>query len=374
MTVTKRRVLVRVDASPKIGGGHLARCLALAHAFELVGYTPHFACRAGSLDTLPELLAVGSTTLELKSTDEIDQIVQRWAGTFQFVVVDHYGLDASFERRLSEIAERVVAIDDAPNRSHTCDTLLDQTHGRKSYEYESLVPSGCQLLVGSRFALLRAEFSNKRAAALERRRREPRCERILVALGASDTADSTVSALEAITEAEVAPSVIVDIALGAGVSRLDLVRTAAERLPCSYALHVGTQDMAELMVHADVAIGAAGSSAWERCCLGLPTIMMVIADNQATIADRLDRAGAAISTGLFARGGRERVVRAITSLMNDSQRRLEITDAAAGICDGDGAKRTVEALLGNIAVNRVANGRKDRLLTTQVSHDEFRRS
>ena len=102
--------------------------------------------------------------------------------------------------------------------------------------------------------------------------------------------------------------------------------------------------------------------------------MMVIADNQATIADRLDRAGAAISTGLFARGGRERVVRAITSLMNDSQRRLEITDAAAGICDGDGAKRTVEALLGNIAVNRVANGRKDRLLTTQVSHDEFRRS
>ena len=346
MITTERRVLFRADASPVIGGGHLARCVALAQAFEFAGWVPYFAFRTGSLETLPGLLTRGSTTLELDETDDIVQINHRWPDPFQLVVVDHYGLDAAFEHRISELADRALAIEDNPNRTHVCDVLLDQTYGREAGEYTLLVPSGCQVLVGSKFALLRKEFHHKRADALKRRRGRPAVERILVTLGAADTTYPTVLAIEAIAASNVTPHVHVEIVLGGGIADLGPVRVAAQQLPCSHSLQIGTYEIADLMVNADIAIGAAGSSAWERCCLGLPTIMMVIAENQATIAENLDRNGAAVTIGPYENSDCTNVADAITSLMNDTKQRIEMTEAAACICDGLGARRVVEALLG----------------------------
>lgn len=337
----------RCDASASIGGGHLRRCLTLAGALTAKGWRVAFAVGGETLSAtpteLPDLL--GWIVLNGSGRDEPGQIAEALGRQdVDLLVVDHYGLDRVFERSCRGFARRIAVIDDLADRSHDADLLLDQTFGRGKRDYLGLVPEGCAVLCGSRYALLRPAFAGIRASALARRRAGGPVQRILIAMGAADAADlssAAISALPRVSERLGRPLAL-DVVLGAGAPHLDAIRRRLSQLP-AWSIHAEASGsfLARLMAAADLAIGAGGTSSWERCCLGLPSVVVVAADNQAKIATELAAAGACKVVGAAAP---EDIAAAIETLCGDDGARLAMAEAAAAVCDGAGTARVVDAI------------------------------
>lgn len=206
---------------------------------------------------------------------------------WDWVIVDHYALDFRWESALRRVARRIMAIDDIADRQHDCDMLLDQNlYADMQTRYKEKVPANCQLLLGPRYALLRDEFRQLRAQV------KPRTgvvKRILVFFGGVDADNYTGLAIDALAQLAV-PELTVDVVIGAQHPCLAEIEAACARN--GYACHVQTRRMGELMIAADLAIGAGGSASWERCCVGLPSLLVATADNQIEIARALDISGA----------------------------------------------------------------------------------
>lgn len=310
----------RADASAELGGGHVVRCLALGAALAEVGWRCDFAVLPGTRETVPALERSGILTVVLGGADEAEALRERWPDGVDWLIVDHYERDAAFERACRPWARRVMAIDDVPGRPHGCDVLLDQTLGRRREDYEALVPVVCRTLLGPEFALLRPEFAAARPAALTRRAGADTVRRIVVSFGLTDAHGLTRRARQGIALAGL--DIEVDVAAGSA--------SAAE--------------MANAMARSDVAIGAAGGTSWERCCLGLPSLLVVAAENQRMIAEALARAGAAAVIGLHADVAAKDIARAVAELAADGGRRRKMGECAARVCDGAGAARVREVL------------------------------
>lgn len=314
----------RADASAELGGGHVVRCLALGAALADAGWRCDFAVLPVTRETVPALERSGIPTLVLggagEAKAEAEALRERWPDGVDWLIVDHYQRDAAFERACRPWARRVMAIDDVPGRPHGCDVLLDPTLGRRREDYEALVPIVCRALLGPEFALLRPEFAAARPAALARRAGAGTVRRIVVSFGLTNAHGLTRRTRQGIALAGL--DVEVDIAAGGA--------SAAE--------------MADAMARADVAIGAAGGTSWERCCLGLPSLLVVAAENQRMIAEALARAGAAAVIGWHAGVATKDIARAVAELAADGGRRRKMGESAARICDGAGAARVREAL------------------------------
>ncbi len=335
------RAVFRADASVELGGGHVMRCLALAGEMSAADWTCGFAVRPGTVEAVPALAGAGYPCTELDGTaeDEVAALKAGWADGADWLIVDHYGRDAAFEGACRTWAQRIMVIDDLADRRHDCDVLLDQTLGRGAEDYGPFVPGDCQILVGPRFALLRPQFRVARAEALARRAGQSRVRRLLVSMGGSDPRNLTSRVLRGIAEAAVA--VEVDVAAGAASEQL---RELAEGLPLPIVVHADVANMAALMTRADIAIGAAGGTSWERCCLGLPSLLIVTAENQRMIAERLEIAGAADVLGWHADVDAADVAGALRRLCGDAPRRRQMSVRAAEVCDGLGTARVREQL------------------------------
>lgn len=354
------RVAVRADASPRIGAGHLMRCLSLADALRARGAQIAFVT-----GPLPEALAArvrgaGHRLAEIEpaglvpdrpdwdrapadaAAQAADAARTRAAlGAFvpDWVVVDHYRLDAEWERGLLETGPcRILAIDDLANRRHECAILVDQTFGRAAEDYLPLVPEGTTVFAGARYALLRPEFARARAEALRRRRTSRPVERLLVSFGATDIGSVTAKVLGAAVAAGI--SCPIDAVIGPGAPSLAEVAALARRHK-QIALHVDTSNMAELIANADLAIATAGVSSWERCCLGLPTVLLTLARNQELVARNLEGVGAAVVVTRW-----EDAVPVAEQLLTDVEARARMSAAAAAITDGEGAGIVARLLTG----------------------------
>jgi UDP-2,4-diacetamido-2,4,6-trideoxy-beta-L-altropyranose hydrolase len=289
-------IAIRTDASLQMGTGHLMRCLTLADALRQRGglirfvsrhMTPHL--QAMLADHGHELTRLDATP-HAGATDELDHAA--WLGTSQaqdaketlhalsdrqwdWLIVDHYALDARWESMLRGAVRSIAVIDDLADRRHDCDMLLDQNiqhiHGGA---YAGKVPDHCELLLGPRFALLREEFRELREGV---RPRNGPVARVLIFLGGVDAADYTGRALDAYVSLGLA-GVHVDVVIGSQHPKRALLE--AQCSEHGFVCHVQTTRMAELMAAADLSIGAGGSATWERCCLGLPTLAICVADNQ----------------------------------------------------------------------------------------------
>ena len=288
-----RVAVIWADAGPSIGGGHVMRCLSLATELVRRGWRCAVASRAGTRAAISGI-ARWDDWREFPGAGPAPWQLDEWlpAGC-DLLVVDGYGLDCTYEQACRPWARHLLVIDDLIGRHHDCDLLLDPTLGRRPEPYAGTVPSGCGLLLGPDYALLRPEFAQLRAASLERRRQVRPVENVLVNLGAGDVARVTGIVLEGIRHSGLRPAVEVVVG-GAGIPDVAL---AGYDFPVTTIAPLA--GMAELMVRADLAIGAAGSSSWERCRLGLPSISTVIADNQRDIADALAGRGATLHVGML---------------------------------------------------------------------------
>jgi UDP-2,4-diacetamido-2,4,6-trideoxy-beta-L-altropyranose hydrolase len=258
------------------------------------------------------------------------------------LIVDHYALDGAFQGLLRGKVGAIAVIEDLPDRVHDCDLLLDQNFGHFPEDYAGRVPAGAQLLVGAEYAPVRTDFARLRGEALSRRGalEHPSC--LLISLGGADPDDITSRALEALRP----PLAFrrVHVVLSAIARHIERVKAAAADRP-EVTVHVDTRRMPELMAEADIAVGAAGVTALERCVLGLPTVMVVLAENQVATAERMDRAGAALSIGDIDAASPERLHESLLEFAAQPERMHAMSAAAAALCDGEGLNRIVPALM-----------------------------
>lgn len=292
---------IRVDSSEQIGSGHLMRCLTLAERLRKDGGEVHFISRdlAGSLNRLvkehgfplhllpqheenPNLTGYAAwlTVPQVVDAEETGEILSRMQPVSR-LIVDSYALDVVWEQKLRPLVREIFVIDDLANRRHDCDVLLDQNYYREMrHRYDGLVPPACKLLLGPSHALLREEFY---AAREKIGVRDGVLRRILVFYGGSDVTRETEKAIRALVELQL-PSVAVDVVVGGS----NPCRASIEELCAAHDFlyyHCQVSNMAELMAHADLCLGAGGTTTWERCFLGLPAIVTAVAENQIQICE-----------------------------------------------------------------------------------------
>lgn len=329
----QKTALFRADASATIGSGHVRRCLSVAAALKRDGWVCRFAVGEESLTVVPELTTGAFETRALcpEALRDARGLAHAMPGGCDLAVVDHYGLDRAYESALRGFARRVLVIDDLADRDHDCDVLVDATAGRRPADYAARTPATAALLLGPAYAPLRPAFAAARTgqAAHPRDRR-----RMVINFGGTDPHDATGAVLTALAEMRLPADLHVDVILGHGARHTARVTRLLSAMPEHFQLHLDAPDMVPLLAAADVAVGAGGVSALERCCLGVPSILIVIADNQRRVAASLVDAGAA----RLARDGKDAAAQAM-ALLNDRPARLAMSAAAASLCDGRGAAR-----------------------------------
>ena len=353
------KVVFRVDASVAIGSGHVMRTLTLARELAARGAHTRFVCREHPGHMGERIAREGHELHLLPAPDPATHALtgySRWLGVeagrdveeflaaatdfrADWLVVDHYALDADWERRARPAARSILAIDDLANRPHDCDLLLDQNFfgARTAERYGSLLPAAAVRLLGPSFALLRAEFHQLR---LLTRERDGMVRRILVYFGASDLHNQTARVLEALTRPGLR-HLAVDVVVGLNHPDPEGLTSLAAQVPDART-HRDLPSLALLMAGADLAIGAGGSTTWERACLGLPSLVQVAAENQRDFTRALSDAGlqldAAENSTVAAWGA------AIEAALADASRLARISGRVREITDGLGAARVAAAM------------------------------
>jgi len=185
------RVLFRFDASSQLGGGHAYRCLTLANALQVIGYE---IIIAASDDTFKTVLETNNfATVRLDNSSNESEFIGQQVGRVNLLVVDHYELDADFEKRSRQWASKILVIDDLADRAHDCDYLLDQTLGRIEADYRMYISGHCQCLLGPDYALLRPQFLVQRTQHREKSVKS--IENIFISYGVNDPDNLTLRTL-----------------------------------------------------------------------------------------------------------------------------------------------------------------------------------
>ncbi len=315
------------------------RCLATAETLASASWDVAFVSSEETRTTAPALGRAGIAVCE----NEDDNIL---SGA-DVIVFDHYGIDAAEERRIAGSIPLRVAFDDLPERVHDVDLLVDATPGRAATSYDGLMAPGAELLAGARYAQIRRCWWEQRTPALARRARMETANRILVSMGATDPTNATAKVLAALAAAD--RKLEIDIVLGPGAPHRAAVRAMIGTLG---RLHIDPVDLPRLVAEADLAIGAAGSSCFERACLGLPAIIVVLADNQVELAQAFDTCGAARTVSHSRLNDPADFARIVTDILDDDAAREVMSELGAKLVDGRGPQRLLLRLTGR----RVAAG------------------
>ncbi|MBF0282750.1 MAG: UDP-2,4-diacetamido-2,4,6-trideoxy-beta-L-altropyranose hydrolase, partial [Zetaproteobacteria bacterium] len=261
-----------------------------------------------------------------------------------WLVVDHYALDARWEKRLQAKCNHLMVIDDLADRLHDCDLLLDQNLVEgMSTRYQGKVPELCRCLLGTGFSLLRPEFKMLRNYSLMRRD-PPACDRLLVFMGGSDPENETTKVVNGVILATRRWG-HVDVVVGQGFQTLGNLQDRMMPLP-SATLHIQTPEMAKLMANADLAVTAGGSVTWEKCVLGLPSLVTILGENQRPIADMMNKYGAVRSLGQAMDVTSEDYAVQLDAIHIEALKLM--SKKSSEICDGLGVHKVLDILGGDL--------------------------
>jgi UDP-2,4-diacetamido-2,4,6-trideoxy-beta-L-altropyranose hydrolase len=370
------KVAFRADASLQMGSGHVMRCLTLADALKAQGADCHFISREHPGHLLEVIRQRGYKVNNLVMHTQYSQaaiknivneasILQQepahaaWLGSTwhtdaqetaailislqpNWLVVDHYALDQRWEEAFSPHYRKLLVIDDLADRPHRCDLLLDQNLGCQPAHYAQWVPAHCQVFTGPQYALLRPEFAALRPYSLQRRQAQPALRQLLITMGGVDQPNATGQVLQALKTCALPTACQITVVMGLTAPWLQNVRELAAQMPWPTEVVVNVNDMARRMADSDLAIGAAGSTSWERCCLGLPTLVVVLAVNQQAGAQALEAAHAARLTGTVSDIATQ-LPQAVRELI-DSKHQSRMSLAASAITDGRGVEKILKVM------------------------------
>ena len=360
-------VAFRADASQQIGTGHVMRCLTLADSLRNRGAACHFICRPqsgnlvdliqrsgypvrtlpqiGQSDSVPEPENPGPTYATWLQTDQATDASETSEALAEirpdWLIVDHYGIDARWEQAVRARIRSLMVIDDLADRPHDCDLLLDPNLSREPGNYSGLLPPGCETLTGEDFALLRPEFAELRQVSLQRRKL-PRLKSLLVSMGGADRDNNTSVALKALNECPMPADCQVTVVLGSTTPWLTKVEEVVSTLKWDARVLNGSDEMARIMSQSDLAIGACGVTGMERACLGLPSIMLETADNQAPFLAAFEARGLAVTAPGF-------------QYQSENEKRVTISQLFRKALNGENNPITIDSNIDGLGSERVAD-------------------
>lgn len=356
------KVAFRVDASSTIGTGHVSRCLTLAAELRSRGHEIMFVCRvhAMHLCDLIEARGFDVARLAVRGNEKRKSSYGSWLGAsaeddaadtraaldaagfapLDWLVVDHYAIDAEWEAALSEHSNRIFVIDDLADRPHKCDLLLDHNlvdaHANR---YDGLVPRQCSTLLGPTYALLGPDYANYHAIAETRTKG---VGRIAVFYGGADQPNLTGRTLDALLAPEFS-GITLDIVLGASNVHAEKVRCQALERPLTQVLQ-SLPSLGALWSSADLALASSGVSTWERICCRLPSLVVTTGDNQLESTRAVERAGCIIDLGPAAQVDVGDIADAVSELIADSDKVRQMSELCGGMVDGLGLSRVAQAM------------------------------
>jgi UDP-2,4-diacetamido-2,4,6-trideoxy-beta-L-altropyranose hydrolase len=350
------KVVFRADASLSIGTGHVARCRTLAEELRARHVAVSFISRAHQghmidalrqdcfdVQVLPPAppaetrpnQAYASWLGVSEAQDAADTIAALGGVKADWLIVDHYALSTPWEQQLRPHAHKILAIDDL-GRTHDTDAVLDQNYSRDA---EVRYHHAQHKFLGPRYALLRHVYVEARAGAGSR---GDAVRKIAVFFGGTDPENVTMLALEALNTPELS-SIEVDVVVGSRNPNLDTIKKTVMAQPRT-VLHIDLPNLVQVFAAADMALGAGGGAMWERCSLGLPTIVVTIAQNQEPSSRDLDSAGFIRYAGPHAQVTPAELRSAIVEFVADSATRQVMSQKCFNLVDGLGAKRVAEAI------------------------------
>ncbi|MCC6597437.1 MAG: UDP-2,4-diacetamido-2,4,6-trideoxy-beta-L-altropyranose hydrolase [Alphaproteobacteria bacterium] len=348
---TGKKILIRADAAPQIGSGHIMRSSVLAKLLQQHGAQITYVCRSFTGHMQDFLRRQGFTVCALPVAP--DWVIQRertetWlggqsaedaqacfrlTGPQDIVIADHYGIDETWCKLARNHCRVLVCLDDEAQKPLDCDIVLNQNYyPSPDALYAGLIPDVCQKLIGPRYALLRPEFADARKNAHTRHH----IKNVLVLPGGNDHFGIARQILE-----HWSLDARLTLVVGNQCDDPSLEERAREQ---GHTLIGSTNTVETLMLESDFCIGAGGSTSWERCCLKLPSALFVLADNQAAIAANLELAGACINLGRINSFDFTTINQKIGSLTGEPSALATMSEAAGKLTDGLGAIRVLEAL------------------------------
>ncbi|WP_448664961.1 UDP-2,4-diacetamido-2,4,6-trideoxy-beta-L-altropyranose hydrolase [Sphingomonas sp. CJ20] len=385
-------VAIRADSSRAIGTGHLHRMLALATALRSLGAEVRFLCRdlVGNASALVERRGFvlhrlpepegdrpasgdSATWAEVSQARDARECIAALADCPpDWAVVDHYALDAEWHARVRAAwGCRIAAADDLGDRPLVADLLLDQNlHPDHRAKYATVAMPGVRLLAGPRFALLGADYAHA-----PRYRFRDTVGSIGVFLGGVDLRDDSARALAAIDAAGFSGPV--EVVSTSANPHLPALRARVDARPAT-RLSLDLPSLHDFFARHDLHIGAGGGATWERCCIGAPTLALVVADNQRIGLQMLEAAGAVAAHDVSdSHGGATGLAEALAALLAQPERRRALHETSLSLVDGRGAQRVALAMLGSRMTVRPAAASDSALLlrwrndpaTRRVSHD-----
>lgn len=346
------RIALRVDASSRIGLGHLLRCLSLAHALKHCGAEPHFLLRASDVDGAARVRAAGfsAVQLPLPAVHNIGQLADAQADAQAciaalqdtppaWVIVDHYGLDAAWHATVRDaLACRIAAIDDLADRPLDVDALIDHNlvpAGTHRERYASVLQAQpARWFCGPRHALLGPAYADLPAFIVQ-----PEVRSLGIFMGGTNPLGISATVLAACRDAGfTGPVEIVSTSAAPTLPALQAAITADGRATLSLDL----PDLAAFYARHGLQIGAGGGGAWERCAVGVPSLTLCVADNQRAVIPALVAMGATAGADGITR---EAIAAALRPLLADASLRQQLSQTASTVVDGWGARRVALALL-----------------------------
>jgi UDP-2,4-diacetamido-2,4,6-trideoxy-beta-L-altropyranose hydrolase len=359
-------VAFRVDASNQIGTGHVTRCIALADELTAAGMRCCFICRSLEGNMILNIRNHGYKTFELPKNNRMTYVHDYlnnqlehadWLGVdwltdaeqtaailelqnITWLVIDHYAIDIKWEEHIKPYINYLCVIDDLDNRNHSCEILIDQNWFglQTNLRYDKKVNHNCIKLVGPNYAIIKSIYLKARKKV---KKRSGIINTILVFFGGSDQQNQTEKTLAALSN-DIFDEIYVDIVVGPNYLNYEALSQLASKRSRT-KIYKNLPDLSDLMVKADIMIGAGGTTTWERMCLGLPSLIISIANNQTQICIELNNAGFINYIGEFNNVGISDIEKKIIQITLQPDLLKKQSEIIFHLVDGYGTSRVVQA-------------------------------
>ncbi len=340
--MNKPLCVFRVDSSLQIGTGHVVRTLVLAEVLRKKGCSILFITRVDEGNVVSMIREEGYPVEQLPSASpfneeddfiETQKIISKQSQKPDWVIVDHYGISITWEKKTRDFSSNILVMDDLENRQHDCDVLLDPNLKKDFHlAYTSLIPARCHKLIGPTFALLKKEFKEERQKL---KKNFEGIKNVLVFFGGIDKNFDAKNAIIALKDLSY---LNINIVIGKSNPHLEEIKNYQKIAP-HIKIHFNPPSLSKLMAAADIYVGGGGSVTWERCCLGLPSIVIAVATNQKATAELMAAKeyiyylGSAESVSSF------KIRKTFDDLVMNPQKCESLSIRSSELVDGDGAER-----------------------------------
>ena len=350
--IMAKNFVIRVDSGREIGFGHGMRCLTIANEIKKKEFNVLIIMNR-ERNNLGELFKknghdvsyiinrkIGFKKIDVKyDLEQTKRILQKFKEKIDIFLIDHYNIDYKWEKSLRQYVRKIVVIDDLNNRKHDCDLIIDQgLHHNMKNLYVKLVPKNCKILTGPKYAILRPEFHIFRKKL---QKQNKIIKRIMISFGGSDPNNDTIKVLEGITKIK-DREFSIDVIVGKANSSHAKIQKICEKMKKTRCYY-NPEKMAKIMSKCDLAIGSGGSTTWERCCLGIPSIVSIASEDQYEATRILNSKKCIKNLGMSKKKLGSDYVIAIEDM--NFKKLNEMRKECLKLVDGNGTKRIMQNIL-----------------------------